>query len=144
MAGPFAFPGGTMHFLAPYVEPIYAIFRVVTGLLFASHGAQKILGVFGGQRIGPDAGLFYAAGWIELVGGLMIALGLLTPIVAFLCSGEMAVAYFKGHVSQGGFWPWENQGELAAVYCFVFLYIAARGGGRYSLDAMRGVRRALR
>lgn len=126
-----------MHFLAPYVEPIYAVFRVVTGLLFATHGAQKVLGVFGGQRMTDP--LMMAAGWIELLGGLLIALGLLTPIVAFLCSGEMAVAYFKGHVPQG-FWPWENQGELAVIYCFAFLYLAARGSGRYSLDAMRGGR----
>jgi putative oxidoreductase len=82
--------------------------------------------------------LFGLAGLIELVGGLLIAIGLFTSWAAFIASGEMAVAYFKVHFPQG-FWPVQNQGELAVLYCFVFLYMAARGGGRYSVDAsMRG------
>jgi putative oxidoreductase len=132
-----------MTFLAPYVEPIYAAFRIVFGFLFATHGAQKIFGALGGQRVGQDMPLMYAAGWIELVGGLMIALGLFTAIAAFVTSGEMAVAYFYGHALTSGPWPWANQGELAALYCFAFLYMAARGSGPFALDAMRGRRRRL-
>ena len=124
-----------MNFLAPYVEPVYAVFRIVFGVLFACHGAQKVFGVMGGQR--ATEGLFMAAGWIELVGGLLIALGLFTWIAAFLCSGEMAVAFFKAHAPEG-LNPLTNHGEAAVLFCFAFLYIAARGPGRYSLDAIRG------
>ena len=124
-----------MRFLAPFTDVIYTAFRIMFGLLFASHGAQKILGWFGGQV--QTSGLPMLAGWIELVGGLMIALGLFTGIAAFICSGTMAFAYFLGHAS-GGFWPVVNQGELAVLYCFAFLYMAARGSGPYSLDRMMG------
>jgi putative oxidoreductase len=120
-----------MKFLTPYAEPLYAVLRIVAGLLFAQHGVQKLFGMLGGQR--TDDPLMIAAGVIELGGGLLIALGLLTVPVAFLASGEMAVAYFKAHFPQG-FWPIENGGELAALYCFLFLYIAARGPGVWSLD----------
>ena len=82
--------------------------------------------------------LMYAAGWIELLGGLLIMLGLWTAIAAFVTSGEMAFAYFLGHASQGSPWPWANQGELAALFCFAFLYMAARGSGRFSVDGLRG------
>jgi putative oxidoreductase len=130
-----------MRFLEPFIEPIYALFRIMFGLLFASHGAQKLLGMFGGidgqgGKMGPEQGLGYVAGWIELVAGLMIAIGLLTGIAAFIASGTMAVAYFMAHAS-GGFWPTVNQGEMAVLYCFAFLYMAARGSGRYSVDGMR-------
>ena len=130
-----------MRFLERYVEPIYALFRIIFGLLFASHGAQKLFGMFGGvdgkgMKLGPDAGLGYAAGWIELVTGLLIAIGLFTGIAAFLASGMMAVAYFMVH-AKGGFWPLVNGGEPAVLYCFAFLYMAARGSGRYSVDGMR-------
>ena len=127
-----------MHFLAPYAEPLYAVFRIVFGFLFSTHGAQKLFGVLGGQRVGPDMPLMYAAGWIELLGGLLIMLGLWTAIAAFVTSGEMAFAYFLGHASQGSPWPWANQGELAALFCFAFLYMAARGSGRFSVDGLRG------
>jgi putative oxidoreductase len=120
-----------MKFLTPYAEPLYAVLRIVAGLLFAQHGAQKLFGVLGGQRV--DDPLMIAAGVIELGGGLLIALGLLTVPAAFIASGEMAVAYFKAHLPQG-FWPIENGGELAALYCFLFLFIAARGPGIWSLD----------
>lgn len=130
-----------MRFLERYTEPIYALFRIIFGLLFASHGAQKLFGMFGGVdgqglALGPEAGLGYAAGWIELVTGLLIAIGLFTGLAAFLASGTMAVAYFIGHAS-GGFWPVVNKGELAVLYCFAFFYMAARGSGRWSVDAMR-------
>jgi putative oxidoreductase len=122
-----------MRFLAPYSEQLYAVFRFVTGFLFTFHGLQKVFGMFGGQKAG--APLFLAAGWIELLGGILVAIGLFTPIVAFLCSGEMAVAYFMVHF-KNGFWPIQNEGELAALYAFAFLYIAAKGGGIWSVDAM--------
>jgi putative oxidoreductase len=121
------------RFLGRYSEVIYAVLRVVAGLMFAVHGAQKILGAFGGQKV-PLASLMGLAGVIELVGGVLIAIGLLTSWAAFLASGEMAVAYFMAHAPQGPLPPL-NKGEPAVLYCFLFLYMAARGGGRYSLDA---------
>jgi putative oxidoreductase len=123
------------RFLERYSEPIYAVLRVVAGLLFACHGSQKL---FGFPVAGPPSlnTMMLAAGVIELVCGLLIAIGLLTWLAAFLASGQMAVAYFMVHAKQG-FWPLANQGELAALYCFLFLYIAARGGGRYSVDGSR-------
>ena len=131
-----------MTFLARWIEPIYALFRLMFGLLFASHGAQKLFGMFGGvdgkgtPLTFEAGGLGYVAGWIELITGLLIAIGLFTGIAAFLASGTMAAAYFMAHAS-GGFWPTVNQGETAVLYCFAFLYMAARGSGRVSLDGMR-------
>ena len=119
------------RFLGPYTEIAYTLLRVVAGLLFAVHGAQKLFGVVGGQKV-PLASLFGAAGLIELVGGLLIAIGLFTSWAAFIASGEMAVAYFMVHAKLG-FWPVLNKGELAVIYCFLFLYIACRGGGRWSV-----------
>jgi putative oxidoreductase len=129
---------GMQRYLGRHSEVLYALLRVMAGLMFAQHGAQKVLGLLGGEKV-PLASLFGLGGVIELVGGLLIALGLLTSWAAFICAGEMAVAYFMVHFPQG-FWPVQNQGELAALYCFVFLYTAARGGGRYSLDASLGKR----
>lgn len=125
-----------MKFLEPYTEPIYAALRIVTGFLFLPHGAQKLFGAFGGQQV-TMAGdpLMFTAGVIELVGGALIMVGLFTRITAFIASGEMAVAYFKAHIPMG-FWPIENRGELAALYCFLFLFIAARGAGLLSLDRL--------
>ena len=120
------------RWLGRYSEIVYALLRVVVGLLFACHGAQKLLGMFGGQGVPSDPKILVAA-VIELVGGLLIAFGLLTSYAAFLASGLMAFAYFMAHAPQG-FWPIVNKGELAVVYCFLFLYMAARGSGRYSLD----------
>ncbi len=123
--------------LARLSEPVYAAFRIVTGALFAFHGAQKLLGMFGGQ-IQPVGSMLWIAGVIELVGGILIAIGLFAGLAAFLASGEMAVAYFTAHAPKGT-WPIQNQGELAALYCFAFLYIAARGAGWLSIDgAARG------
>lgn len=125
------------RFLGRYSEAIYAALRVIAGLMFAVHGAQKILGAFGGPKA-PLASLMGLAGVIELVGGLLIAIGLFTSWAAFIASGEMAAAYFMAHAPQGPLPPL-NKGEAAVLYCFLFLYMAARGGGRYSLDAtMRG------
>jgi putative oxidoreductase len=112
--------------------------RVVLGLLFACHGGQKILGFPpGGHGRPPLASLMGAAGLIELLGGLMIAIGLFAGFAAFVASGQMAVAYFMAHFPKDS-WPINNGGELAVVYCFVFLFIAAHGSGAFSVDqAMR-------
>ena len=121
--------------LSPYRPHIYTLLRIVAGLLFAQHGAQKLFGALGGKPVElmSQMGL---AGVLEFVGGLMIALGLFTSPVAFIVSGQMAVAYFQVHVPRG-FWPIANDGELAALYCFVFLYFAAAGSGKWSIDAIR-------
>jgi putative oxidoreductase len=119
--------------LARHSESTYALLRFVSGVLFACHGAQKLFGWLGGQTV-PPASLMGLAGIIELVGGTCIALGLLTRAIAFLCSGEMAVAYFMAHAPRGP-WPIENHGELAVIYAFLFLYVAAHGAGALSLDA---------
>jgi putative oxidoreductase len=115
---------------------IYAALRIVVGALFACHGAQKVLGLLGGHAQTGNPKML-VAGLIELVGGILIAVGLLASIAAFLSSGLMAVAYFTVHAPQG-FWPIVNKGELAVAYCFVFLYIAARGSGTLSLDRVLG------
>jgi putative oxidoreductase len=126
--------------LGKFSPQIYALLRIVGGLLFAQHGAQKILGAFGGVPPEVPAFIKYGAGSIELVGGLLIAVGLFAGLVAFISSGEMAVAYFMAHAGKGLF-PIQNGGELAVLYCFLFLYIAARGSGAWSVDAaMRGKR----
>jgi putative oxidoreductase len=124
-----------MRFLERFSGPIYALFRIVFGLMFACHGAQKLFGAFGGPV--ADNQLIKAAGVIEFVGGLMIALGLFAGFAAFLASGTMAVAYFMQH-APNGFLPIMNRGELAVLYCFAFLYIAARGSGPWSVDDARG------
>jgi putative oxidoreductase len=134
----FAFP-------ASWAPRLLSILRIVTGLMFMLHGAQKLLGFpDAGAKLQPHAPmLLKAAGVIELVGGALIALGLLTSIAAFIAAGEMAVAYFKQH-APGGTWPSLNGGELAVLYCFVFLYLAFAGPGPWSIDAMigRGRRRS--
>jgi putative oxidoreductase len=133
------------RFLGPWTSQLYALLRIVAGLLYACHGAQKLFGVLGG--VGEQPGMavpLYSlaglAGGIELVGGLCIALGLLTSYTAFIASGEMAAAYFIAHAPRS-FWPLQNNGELAVLYCFLFLYMAARGAGIWSLghrlDAVR-------
>ncbi len=120
--------------LAPIESPAFAAMRIVFGLLFMFHGLQKVLGAFGGHMF-PLATLPGAAGWIELLGGGAIALGFLTPYVAFIACGEMAVAYFTQHFPRGAL-PGLNGGELAVLYCWAFLYFAAHGSGPYSLDAV--------
>jgi putative oxidoreductase len=118
-----------------YAPQVYALFRIVAGFLFMFHGLQKVLGMFGGTAMATGS-LPWIAGVIELVGGVCIMIGLLTRAVAFLCAGEMAAAYFMAHQPKGGL-PIENGGELAALYCFAFLYIAARGAGIWSVDGAR-------
>jgi putative oxidoreductase len=123
--------------LGRYSEALYSVMRFVLGLLFSCHGAQKLFGVLGGQVM-TGKPLMLLAGIIEFGGGLLIAAGIFTRIAAFVASGEMAAAYFIAH-APGGFWPILNKGELALVYCFVFLFIAAHGAGLYSAD--RALRR---
>ena len=122
-----------MNSLSRFADPVYCILRLISGLLVATHGAQKAFGMFGGKVAQAPQMVF--AGWVELVGGLLIAFGLLTRPAAFLCSGLMAVAYFMAH-APGGWHPVVNKGELAVVYCFLFLYMFFYGPGRYSLDSM--------
>ncbi len=114
----------------------FAILRIVAGLMFALHGTQKLLGYppMPKGMSGPLPPLMMVAGGIELVCGFLIVLGFFTGIAAFIASGEMAVAYFMGHASKGGFLPLENQGELAVLYCFLWLFVAAHGAGIWSVD----------
>lgn len=128
-------------FMSRFEEAMLALLRVAAGVMFMQHGAQKLFGVLGGMggpgQTAPVASLMGLAGILEFLGGLLIVFGLLTRPVAFVLAGQMAVAYFTAHLPNS-FWPILNQGELAALYCFVFLYFSARGGGRYSVDAMIG------
>ena len=122
-----------------YAPQVYALFRFVFGFLFLFHGLQKLMGMFGGQVM-PVGSRPWIAGVIELVGGTLVALGLLASPAAFIASGEMAFAYFLAHQPRGT-WPIQNQGEAAVLYCFAFLYIAARGSGIWSIDSIRRPRR---
>jgi putative oxidoreductase len=117
--------------LARLQEIAYTLFRIVAGFLFACHGAQKLFGLFGG-KVQPLGTKVWAAGAIELSCGLLVMLGIVAGLAAFVACGEMAVAYFTVHWPRG-FWPITNAGELAALYCFVFLFIASRGSGRWAL-----------
>jgi putative oxidoreductase len=110
--------------------------RIAIGLLFIEHGGQKLLGYPPGGQTVELVSLLGLAGVLELGGGALVLLGFLTRPAAFILSGQMAVAYFMAH-APGGLWPAQNHGELAVVYCFVFLYLAAAGGGPLSLDALR-------
>ena len=122
----------TTMFISKYETQIYAILRLVAGFLFLWHGSQKLFAF-------PPAGhempsyIMFIAGPIEFVGGLLIMIGLFTPWVAFICSGEMAFAYWSVHGTHA-LLPVVNGGELAIIYCFLFLFIAARGSGVYSAD----------
>jgi len=120
-----------MNALRRFEPYAYAFLRVVAGLLFLFHGLQKF-GLLGGQMV-PLMSLVGAAAVIETVGGLLIMIGLQAAPVALICSGEMAYAYFTAHQPRGT-WPIQNGGELAALYSFIFLYIATRGSGRLSVD----------
>lgn len=119
---------------------LLSVFRIILGMLFLAHGLVKLFGYPVGAQPGqvPLVSLFGLAGVLELVGGAAIVLGLFTRPVAFLLSGQMAVAYFMAHASQG-FLPILNGGELAIIYSFAFLYFAAAGAGPWSLDAKRSV-----
>jgi len=125
--------------LTKLYDPAYAAIRIVTGFLFSCHGMQKLLGMFGKSALHfGDKPQLWIGGVIELSAGVAIAVGLFTRWAALLASGTMAVAYlqfhFAGHFSDSHWLPIVNKGELAVVYCFVFLLFAARGPGRASLD----------
>ncbi|MGH7828086.1 MAG: DoxX family protein [Candidatus Binatia bacterium] len=132
-------------FLGSYSPQIYAIMRIVVGLLFFCHGLQKLFGLFGGVNGAavPLMSSMGLAGVIEVLCGLLVAVGLVTGYAAFIASGEMAVAYFMAHFPMG-LWPIENQGELAVLYCFIFLYIATQGSGVWGVDGSQRGRSRLR
>lgn len=111
-----------------------SILRIVVGLCFSEHGFQKLFGLLGGHQMHFFSEM-WLAGMLECFGGLIIALGLFTRPVAFLLCGEMAVAYFKQHAPRG-FWPVNNGGELAVLYCFIYLYFMTSGAGPWSLDRL--------
>ena len=118
--------------LSKYSDQTYALVRIISGFLFAAHGAQKIFGLLGGTPQ-PLFSLLGLAGLVELFGGCLIAIGLFTGWAAFISSGQMAVAYFLAH-QPNGYWPIENNGEKAVLYAFLFLFIAAKGSGIWSLS----------
>ena len=110
-----------------------SVLRIVVGVTFSCHGLQKLLGLFGGQRF-EYLSLLGIAGILEGLGGLLMLIGLFTRPVALVLCGEMAVAYFLRHAPRG-LWPIVNGGELAVLYCFLFLYFLTAGPGRWSLDS---------
>ncbi len=127
-----------MSFLKGWTPQLLSVFRIVFALLLIEHATAKLfhfphVAMFDGVTL---TSLFGVAGIIELIGGLLLLVGLFTPIVAFILSGEMAVAYFLVHAPQG-FFPLLNMGEGAILYCFAFLYLAAAGGGPWSIDHAR-------
>ncbi|MDZ7668043.1 MAG: DoxX family protein [Gammaproteobacteria bacterium] len=122
-----------LGFLERYEAQTYALLRIVTGLLFLWHGSQKLFGFPAAAREGTPEWITYGAGSIELVGGVLVMIGLFTRPAALICSGTMAVAYWLVHGMRDLF-PLNNGGELAALYCFVFLFIACRGAGIWGVD----------
>ena len=130
-------------FVHTWAPRLLSVLRIIAGFLLMQHGLQKVFGMLrppAAPGSPPPAGfdpfsLVGVAGVLELVGGLLLIVGLFTRPVAFILSGLMAVAYFMVHAPQG-FWPVLNKGELAALYSFVFLYLAAAGGGEWSLDRL--------
>jgi putative oxidoreductase len=125
-----------MQFLRPYRPQLLSVLRIMTGLLILQHGTGKYLNFpVGPMNNASPLTPGGAAGLLELAGGILITLGLFTRLAAFILSGTMAVAYFYAHAPRG-FYPILNQGELAALYCWVFLYLAAAGAGPWSLDRL--------
>lgn len=120
-------------FMAPYSAQTYALMRIVVGFLFLWHGSQKLFAFPTGMPDGVPAFIIWVAGPIELVGGILVMIGLQTRWAAFLASGTMAFAYWMGHGTKA-ILPFQNGGELAALYCFVFLCLAANGSGIWSVD----------
>ena len=124
------------HFMSRYNSQCYALMRIVVGFLFLWHGTQKLFGIPIALPGDAPAFIIYVAGPIELIGGILIMIGLYTRWSAFLTSGLMAAAYWIGHGTTA-LLPIQNQGELAALYCFVFLFISSQGGGIWSIDSHR-------
>ncbi len=130
-----------MNFLTPHAPKVLSLLRIVAGLMFIQHGTQKIFG-FPAPARGPFELMSQMGigGVLELVGGALIVLGLFTRPVAFILSGMMAVAYFQFHAASS-LYPLVNGGELAALYCFVFLYLSFAGPGAWAVDTLSGGRR---
>jgi putative oxidoreductase len=127
-----------MSFLANLSPTLLSVLRIMSGLLLLQHGTTKILGIPQSQMTGVDlTSMGGIAGILELVGGVLLVIGLFTRPTAFILSGMLAVAYFMVHAPQG-FYPLLNGGELAALYCFVMLYLAAAGPGPLSVDRAAG------
>lgn len=124
-------------FMQAYTNQTYALLRIFAGLTFVFHGTQKLFAFPAPMQHEVPAFVIYIAGPIELIGGLLIAVGLFTRWAAFLCSGLMAAAYWMAHGTQA-FFPLVNQGDLAIMYCFAFLFISAQGSGIWSVDDARG------
>jgi putative oxidoreductase len=114
-----------------------SLLRVIAALIFLEHGTQKLLGFPPSPHPGPLSTLLLVQGWIELIGGILLIIGLFTRAVAFVLSGDMAVAYFMAHVPKSPF-PTLSGGDAAILFCFVFFYLIFAGGGPVSLDALRG------
>lgn len=129
-----------MNSLNRFADPVYCLMRLIVGLMFFCHGAQKILGWFvpAGKTPEPPNMIMTLGGWIELIAGLLIAIGLLTRLAAFIASGEMAVGFFMFHAAGGSLIPIVNHGEAAVLYCWIFLFMFFHGPGRWSVDAMMG------
>lgn len=125
-----------MKSLSSYNSQAYALMRIVVGFLFLWHGSQKLFGIPSAMPAGVPGFILYGAGPIELVAGILVMIGLFTRWSAFLASGQMAFAYWIAHGTKAVL-PIQNGGELAELYCFVFLYISTKGGGIWSVDAAR-------
>ncbi len=124
-------------FYEKWAKRLLSVLRMVTAVLFMQHGSQKLFGFPDVSKPGPNLfSLLGFVGVLEFFGGLLILLGLYTRPAAFLLSGQMAIAYFIGRATEG-FWPLLNEGELAILYCFIYLYLVAAGGGPWSLDRLR-------
>jgi len=120
-----------------FAPQCFAVLRIIVGVMFAMHGTQKFFGWPGDQAAMPLPTMMKVAGGVELVAGVLIAIGFLASWAAFLAAGEMAVAFFSAHAKGGVILPILNHGELAVLYCFVFLFIAAHGAGIWSVDGAR-------
>jgi putative oxidoreductase len=128
-----------MLFMWSFNSQIYSLLRIIVGFLFLWHGVQKLFGFPDPMPAGVPAFIIYIAGPIELVGGALVMAGFFTRPAAFLCSGLMAAAYWMGH-GMKALLPIQNGGDLAVLYCFVFLFISTQGGGLWSVDAVQGRR----
>jgi putative oxidoreductase len=126
------------RYLGRFEGGAYVLLRVVLAFLYWSHGPAWLFGAFTNRDPVPPTSLFGIAGMIEIVCGTLIAIGLFTSWAAFIAAGEMAVAYFYAHVPRGSWIPIVNGSEITVALCFGFLYIATRGAGAFSVDAMMG------
>ncbi|MGZ2410816.1 putative oxidoreductase [Sphingomonas sp. F9_3S_D5_B_2] len=132
-----------LPWLSGWQRQFLGLLRIITGLLFLEHATQKFFAFPIPFPVQPLPPMLMAAGVIEMIAGVLVTVGLFTRPVAFIASGEMAVAYFMGHASKG-FWPAVNGGEGAILYCFIFLYLAAAGPGAWAIDGTRSRRAPVR